>query len=151
MVVYTASSRQAAGKVSAWQAQSLVRQDVGLYHCLPCRHSPNIRGKIFFKQFRQIMKLHWPEFKRGRRKTDLCDHCECFRKKIIPRTREFLQRAKRDLEEVCPGHTRPALPEWFYVQTLRLRLVCTQQIDSFCQSSTGVGPLRSAKEFQPLT
>ena len=73
------------------------------------RYSPNLHGKIFFKQFRQIMKFHWPEYKPGRRKTDLCDHCECFRKKIIPRAREFLMRAKRDLEDVCPGYWEPVL------------------------------------------
>eukprot|EP00439_Symbiodinium_sp_Y106_P053666 s5058_g7.t1 len=83
------------------------------------------------------MKTYWPEYKPGKRKTDLCDHCECFRKKIVPRTKEFLMRAKRDLEEVCPGYWEPVLkkPRYrgIFAQSADLSL-CTQLLGEVVNS-----------------
>ena len=37
-------------------------------------------------------------------KTDLCDHCRVFAKKIQPRTRTFLARAKEEMQKACPEY-----------------------------------------------
>ena len=71
------------------------------------RSSPSIRRNLAERQFRSILKLHCKEFKRGRRKTDLCDHCITYRQKILPRVREFIQRCDQELEAVCPGYWKP--------------------------------------------
>ncbi|CAE7236307.1 Cacna1g [Symbiodinium sp. CCMP2592] len=62
------------------------------------RSSPSLRG-LDFKQFSVIRRKYFPEYKKGRRLTDLCDHCAVYDRKIRPRTREFLVRAQRELEE----------------------------------------------------
>ena len=62
------------------------------------RSSPSLRG-LDFRQFRLIRRTFFPEYKKGRRLTDLCDHCAVYDRKIRPRTREFLVRAQRELGE----------------------------------------------------
>ena len=66
--------------------------------------SPLVRSYIAFTQFRGMVRAFFPEFKKARMKTDLCDHCHAFRKKIIPRLQSFLQRARQQMEDVCPGY-----------------------------------------------
>ena len=73
------------------------------------RSSPALHGHLSFRQFRSIHKLHFPQYKKARKKTDLCDHCVSYSKKILPRAKEFMQRAKADMEAVCPGYWHPVL------------------------------------------
>ena len=67
------------------------------------------RDGLPFKQFRRIWRTMLPEYKKGRRRTDLCDHCMVFEKKIKPRTAEFLTRVHTELEALCPGYFAPLI------------------------------------------
>lgn len=51
------------------------------------RSSPALHGKLNMRQFRKIMKKVYPEYRPARKKTDLCDHCHTYARKIRPRTR----------------------------------------------------------------
>ena len=73
------------------------------------RSMPALRGRLNFRQFRKIHKTYFPEYKRARKKTDLCDHCVSYTKKILPRARDFMQRVQKDMEEVCPNYWHPVL------------------------------------------
>ena len=75
----------------------------------PNRSSPSLCGQLDARQFRLIHKLYFPEYKRARRKTDLCDHCQVYVKKIKPRTRNFLLRAKEEMQTACPNYWKQLL------------------------------------------
>lgn len=70
----------------------------------PVRSSPALHNKLDLRQFRLIHRIYFPEYKRARRKTDLCDHCRAYVRKIQPRTRAFLARAKDDMQNACPDY-----------------------------------------------
>ena len=94
------------------------RKQVRSLSALPAtiyRSTPSLVRNLAERQFRCILAQLCKEFKRGRRKTDLCDHCITYRQKIIPRVREFLKRCEQELEAVCAGYWKP-----FYAHKLLL-------------------------------
>ena len=73
-----------------------------LYHS-----SADIAAKMKETQFRAIVRRHCKEFRRGRRLTDMCDHCAVYKQKLVPRAREFLGRVFSEMEAVCPSYWSP--------------------------------------------
>ena len=73
------------------------------------RSSPSIYKFLAETQFRSIVVRHCQEFRRGFRKTDLCDHCLNYRKKILPRVSGFIRRCQETMSTACPGYWNPFL------------------------------------------
>ena len=81
------------------------------------RACSEVQAAMRFTQFRRIHRLVYPQYKRGRLKTDMCDHCENFRLKITPRVQQFIARMWAELLELALAGTEskerssPFLPE----------------------------------------
>ncbi|CAJ1342619.1 unnamed protein product [Effrenium voratum] len=71
------------------------------------RSSPSIHRNLAETQFRCLVARHCQEFRKGFRKTDLCDHCRAYRKTILPRVSGFLTRCQSTMSAVCPGYWAP--------------------------------------------
>ena len=81
-------------------------------HCLSAnpttiyRACLELRAAMDMKQFRMIHLQMYPQYKKGRLLTDMCDHCTCYEKKIRPRVQQFIGRMWRELLHLCPLYWR---------------------------------------------
>lgn len=71
------------------------------------RSNPSIYRNLAETQFRCLVGRHCQEFRKGFRKTDLCDHCVGYRNKILPRVNAFIKRCQNTMATVCPGYWNP--------------------------------------------
>ena len=95
--------KQADGEVQK------IRKQVRTLSALPStilRSSPLAR-KLDERQFRAMLTRHFKQYRKGRRKTDLCDHCLLFRQKIRPRVVAFMRRVEEDMNTALPGYFHP--------------------------------------------
>ena len=71
------------------------------------RSSPSIYRNMAETQFRAIVSRHCREYRKGFRKTDLCDHCLTYKRKILPRVAAFIRRCQDTMNAVCPSYWIP--------------------------------------------
>ena len=70
------------------------------------RASQQVREAMNIRQFKLICMQFFPEYKKSRLKTDMCDHCENYERKIRPRTRAFLATMVNSMTVACPNYWR---------------------------------------------
>ena len=66
--------------------------------------SATVRAVVKITTFRRICAKHFRHYRRARVKTDLCDHCEKYRLKVVPRLREACAEWATNLNDVCKDY-----------------------------------------------
>ena len=84
------------------QRRTLVAQLSTIY-----RASPEVHKRMAETQFRRLVVKHCREYRKGSRKTDLCDHCLAYRKKILPQVAKFITHCQNNMLKVCSGYWAP--------------------------------------------
>ncbi|CAE8743686.1 unnamed protein product [Polarella glacialis] len=74
--------------------------------------NPDLQKEICLPSFRRLLQQSFAEFRPGHRRTDICTHCDCFWKELIPNFRRDWKKAQHDLKGIYPDYFRE-YPEQF--------------------------------------
>ncbi|CAJ1427156.1 unnamed protein product [Effrenium voratum] len=90
-----------AAETAAVPAVSLLAMPSTIYDS-----EPQLREKMAAPTCRKMLRECFGEYRVGSRKTDMCTHCNTFHCQLVPDFKQFMQKARRDLEVVLPVYFR---------------------------------------------
>ena len=80
-------------------AQHLRKKKYRLY-----MEESQLNARMSWSSFHRILKHHFPHIRSPIRKTDLCEHCLHFEKRLLPRAEQTMANARKDLLSIWPDY-----------------------------------------------